>query len=147
MGKPNVRFTVLWITLLLCGACDPVNEIRRDFTTAEPIGDACVLSAIETLISADPQAKVTVIPTPREGVEEILVRTKETGISCILSSDDRFLQLTYLSMGGVSEAEIQATKKLLANVEAGIRRSCTAAESMELVSEACTRMNCQIRSP
>jgi hypothetical protein len=106
-----------------------------------------VLTAIEALMSSYPQGRVTVIPTPQEGVEEILVWSGETQLSCILLNDNSVLQLTYLSTGRVPEAEVQATKVLLAEVEGEIRRSCAAAENMKLVSEHCSRIDCQMRSP
>ena len=138
---------MLCTSFLLCAACDPINEIRRDFTFAEPIGDACVSAAIELLKTADPQRKVKVIQTPVEGVEEILVLTPETSISCIRSGDSSELQLAYFSTGSIPEGEIRATKKLMAEVEAAVRRSCVAGENMELESQSCKRMNCETHSP
>jgi protoporphyrinogen oxidase len=132
---------------LLCGACDPVNEIRRDFTAAEPIGDACVATAIDSVIAAGPQREMNVVATPAEGAEEFLVSTQETNIDCVVLADNKHLQLAYVSMGSVPDTEIQATEELMSEIEAAIRRNCVAAENMELVSERCVRMNCQARSP
>ena len=104
-------------------------------------------TAIDSVIAAGPQREVSVVATPVEGADEFLVSTQETIIDCVILTDNRHLQLAYVSMGSVPDTEIQATEELMAEIEAAIRRSCVAAESMELVSERCVRMNCQTRSP
>ena len=108
-----------------------------------PVNGDCADAVIENLRSIEPIRNVNVIPTPSAGVEEVLVSNQYAQVSWILSEDRTDLRLSYGSMGRVSRTEIESARSLILDVENRIRRTCPGAGNMVLISEACTKIDCQ----
>ena len=143
MDAGRIKLAYICAALILCSACDPVYMIRRDFSMTAPVDGDCADAVIENLRSIEPIRNVNVIPTPSAGVEEVLVSNRYARVSWILSEDRTDLRLSYGSTRRVSRTEIESARSLILDVEDRIRRNCPGAGNMVLISEACTKIDCQ----